>query len=126
MSLLNELVNLGDADGRMAMEEFELIRSIAERLGIADADLETTLRTDIPFTPPKNELDRVLWLQACSMVIIADERVDDREVKFMQRIGLRLGFNQLAVNELLRRLKAQPDRPLPPQELLRIFQVPHN
>lgn len=126
LSLLNELIHLGDVDGRMAMEEFELIRAIAERLGISDEDLEKVVRTEVPFTPPKSEMERILWLQAFSLVTIADERVDEREVKFIQRIGLRLGFNPQPINELLRRLMAHPGKPLSPGDLIRLFQVSHN
>ncbi len=126
LSLVNELVHLGDADGRMDRDEFELTRGLGSRLGINDADIEKAIRKDIPFTPPTEEADRILWLQAMTMIVIADEVLHENEVQSMQRIGLKLGFRDAAINELLRRLRANPTRPLPPSELLPIFQVAHN
>ena len=126
LSLLNELVQVGDADGSMARDECEMIRAIAERLDVSDADLEKVLRDKVPFTPPRMEIDRILWVQGISMIIVADGVVTDREVRFMQQLGMRLGFSPGPIQELLKRLQANPSRPLPAEELIPIFQVAHN
>lgn len=126
LSLLNELIHVGDADGQMARDEFEMIQAIAHRLNVTDEDLEKVLRNNIPFAPPRLEIDRILWIQGISMIIVADGVVTDREVAFVQRLGLRLGFGSGPINELLKRLQANPSRPLDAAVLLPIFQVSHN
>lgn len=126
LSLLHELVAMGDADGRLVMEEFELIRAIGERLGVHDADIERALQNDIAFTPPKHEHERIMWLHAFCMVMVADGVVDEGEIDFMLQIGVRLGFRPNALREMIRRLQRDPEAPLSPSELIRILQVTHN
>ena len=50
----------------------------------------------------------------------------DEEVTFCKNLGLKMGLNPTAINEVIKRILASDKGMLPPNEVIEIFQTHHN
>ncbi|MCH7514683.1 MAG: TerB family tellurite resistance protein [Bacteroidetes bacterium] len=100
---LNLLIQLAKADKHFAREEKLLIKSIASKHGFPESELnklftvpETIESLGALSTDKKKE-----YLLDCMALIMADGKIEPREVTFAQNIALKLGFHKDVVNYLL-------------------------
>lgn len=126
LSLLSELIKLAKADRELRTEEFEFLYAIAKQLGVHDRDFKRLFDAYIEFTPPKNELDRIVQFQRLILMMNVDQTVSDEEIHHVRQIGMRMGLAPGATDEVLTAMKEHPNGMLPPEKLLGIFKTYHN
>lgn len=126
LSLLSELIKLAKADENLRTEEFEFLYAIAKQLEVSDDDFKRLFDEYIEFTPPKNELDRIVQFQRLILMMNVDKKVSDKEILHIRQIGIRMGLAPRATDEVLTSMKEHENGMLPPDKLISIFKTFHN
>lgn len=126
LSLLSELIKLAKTDQNMRTAEFEFLYAIAKQLGVRDEDFKRLFDEYIEFTPPKNEMDRIVQFQRLVLMMNVDQKVTEDEIAHVRQIGIRMGLAPRATDEVLKSMKEHPNGMLPPEKLISIFKTFHN
>lgn len=126
LSLLSELIKLAKADQELRKAEFEFLYAIAKQLEVSDEDFQKLFDEYIEFTPPKDELERIVQFQRLILMMNVDRSVSDEEILHIRQIGIRMGLAPRATDEVLTAMKAHPNGMLPPEKLIGIFKTFHN
>ena len=126
LSLLSELIKLAKADKNLRTAEFEFLYAIAKQLEVSDDDFKHLFDEYIEFTPPKNELDRIVQFQRLVLMMNVDQHVSDEEMMHIRQMGIRMGLAPRATDEVLKAMKEHENGMLPPDKLISIFKTFHN
>lgn len=125
-SMLADLVKLAKSDDEVRENEFQFLLSIASQLGVTKEEFLEIFRTYIEFNPPKLEFDRIVQLQRLILLMNVDLHVDDNEINMIKDLGIKMGLHPSATNEVLARMYEYPNKIIPPDVLLGIFNTFHN
>jgi uncharacterized tellurite resistance protein B-like protein len=126
LSLLKQLYSLASTDHKVKEEEYEFLLKISQMLGISQTDFELLLKQDVAFIPPKPETNRILQFQRLILLANVDTKVNEVELSFLRRAGIKLGLHPDAVETVFREMKQREFGVIPPEVLIKIFQVYHN
>lgn len=125
-SMLADLVKLAQSDNEVRENEFQFLLSIASQLGVTKAEFLDIFKSYIEFNPPKLEFDRIVQLQRLILLMNVDLHVDDNEINMIKDLGIKMGLHPSATNEVLARMHEYPNKIIPPDVLLGIFNTFHN
>lgn len=126
LSLLTELIKLARTDEKVREVEFQFLLAIAHQLGISDLEFKGLFDSYIEFTPPKNEMDRIVQFQRLILMMNVDLEVTPSEIDHIRNIGIQMGLAPRATDEVLRSMKEHAHGMLPPDKLIGIFRTFHN
>ena len=126
LSILSELIKMAKSDNEFRNDEFSFLHAIAQQLGVSDEEFQGLFDKYIEFTPPKVELDRIVQFQRLVLMMNIDGNVSDQEVDHVKTIGLRMGLQPNATNEVLRLMGEFENGVIPPNILISIFKTQHN
>jgi hypothetical protein len=126
LSLLAELIKLARCDRHVREEEYEFLRTIAQSLKVGKEEFESLFEENIEFTPPESEFERILQFHRLVLLMNIDKDTSDSEVGFLQDIGIRIGLNPLATQQVLKEMYRHPNKIIPPDRLIEIFKKHHN
>ena len=96
------LAHLSKADNLVAAEEYEIIISIASELGISSEEALAIIENPTKI-PPLKELpsdDKFDALHNLIKVMKADGKIHRKEVKFAEKVALRLGYKPGVIADL--------------------------
>lgn len=125
-SLLAELVQLAKVDQVIQEAEYQFLLSIAAQLGITQDDFKEIFESGMAFSPPKEELDRIIQFQRLILLMNVDRHIDEGEIEYLRDAGIRMGLHPAATNEVLVKMHEYPNKIIPPDTLLDIFRTFHN
>lgn len=125
-SLLADLVKLAKSDNEVRENEFQFLLSIASQLGVTKEEFLAIFKSYIEFNPPKLEFDRIVQLQRLILLMNVDLHVDEKEIELIKDLGIKMGLHPSATNEVLARMHEYPNKIIPPDILLGIFNTFHN
>lgn len=126
LSLLTELIKLAKTDEELRQSEFEFLYAISKQLEISDEEFQHLFDNYIEFTPPKNELDRIVQFQRLILMMNVDRHVSEDEVQHVREIGLKMGLAPRATDEVLKAMREHENGMIPPEKLISIFKTHHN
>ena len=126
LSILTELIKLARTDNKLRDEEFNFLYAVAHQLGISDDEFKGLFDKYIEFTPPKSELDRIVQFQRLILVMNVDRDVNEKELSHIRNIGIKMGLQPSATNQLLRLMKEYENGVIPPEKLISVFRIQHN
>ena len=126
LSLLRELIILSRVDDDESELEFDFIIEVAKKLEVNDEDLNKLWSEDFKFTPPKSELHRIYNFYSLILLMGIDSIVHEEEMAFCRLLGIRMGLNPMAVEEILKRVKEHPEKIIPSDEIIEIFKASYN
>ncbi|MDN5201896.1 hypothetical protein QQ008_10995 [Fulvivirgaceae bacterium BMA10] len=121
LSHISDLVKLSRADNDESQLENIFIEKIAKKLGVSKIDLDRIKNDEIGFHPPKFEFEAIPQFHRLIILMGIDFRVDEAEVSFCRELGIRLGLNPTAVNEVLDVMQKQPSKMMSPITMNEIF-----
>lgn len=113
-------------DGHESEEERELVSRTAMYLGLEKSEYVKLLETPVEYSPPKSEPARIVQFYQMSVLVRADGRTEESEVKYLKWLGLRMGLREEAVEAVLIRLTNYPIEILDPEVIIDVFQLYHN
>lgn len=126
ISLLKDLLLLTRVDNVESEVEVDFVYELGRRLAIEQTDIDTLLQRKVEFTPPEQEHTRITIFYTYILVVKVDGRIAKEEIDFCREVGLKLGLNQLAVNNLLKAVSAHPEKNFSPNEVVQFFKLHHN
>jgi len=126
LSLLSELIKLARCDHKVREQEYQFLLTIAQSLQVGKEDFDLLFEKYIEFTPPESEFDRILQFHRLVLLMNIDKETSDVELEFIKDIGIRLGLNPMATNQVLTRMNEYPDKVIPPEKLIEIFKEQYN
>jgi len=126
LSLIKELILLSRIENREKPLEKGFVISIAEKMGVFADEVERLYEEDIPFTPPKDEFQRIFHFQSLLLMMGIDRHFSEAEKDFCKDVGLRMGLNNWSVEQLIENMVEKEGRPLPPEEVITIFKAGYN
>ncbi len=126
LSLLRELIKLARCDHKVREQEYEFLLTIAQSINVSKEDFDSLFDKYIEFAPPESEFDRILQFHRLVLVMNVDQETSDLEIKFIKDIGIRLGLNPFATNQVLAEMNLYPEKVIPPEKLIEIFKAHYN
>lgn len=110
LSHINDLIRLSMIDGSESHMELNFINSIAARLGLEKDEVKKIKdgNLDISFAPPRKESKVIEQFHRLIILIGIDKLIYKEEVSFCVDLGLRMGLNYGAINEVLRKTLRNP------------------
>jgi uncharacterized tellurite resistance protein B-like protein len=126
LSLLKELIKMAKADNDVRQIEFEFLLILAEQMGITKDEFLKLFEQYIEFHPPKMEFDRILQFQRLILVMNIDQQMTDEELDYIRQLGIRMGLQPAATDEVLKIMNNYPNKVVPPDKLIEIFKTYNN
>lgn len=126
LGLLKQLILMAKADEEVREIEFEFLLILADQMGVSKDEFLDLFEQYISFHPPKMEYDRILQFQRLIMIMNIDSEVDQDELDYLRKLGLRMGLHPSATDEVLRIMGTYPNKVVPPEKLIEIFKTFHN
>lgn len=99
---VHALIAVATGDGILKPEEKTAIAAACERLGVHSIDVAAALASRMPdrVDPPKDPRARMQLMLDCAAVMVADKRIDDRELAVLLMVGRSLGFTAAQIGDL--------------------------
>lgn len=125
-SLLAQLIKLAKADKELKESEFQFLFSISQQLEFPSDEFQTLFEEHIAIQPPVLELDRIIQFHRLVLLMNVDEDISEKEMNLVRTTGIRMGLSPLAISEVLDVMHNYPNKMVPPDKLMSIFQTFHN
>jgi uncharacterized tellurite resistance protein B-like protein len=102
-SHVKNLVTVALADGQLSSDEWELLVSIADRLGITEAETNTIKNNPeaVSFVPPKKYEEKVQQIEDLVSVMTIDREINENEVTLCKKISLKLDVLPQIVDNII-------------------------
>jgi uncharacterized tellurite resistance protein B-like protein len=93
-AVVHALLAIATSDGRMSASEKTAIAEACSRLGVSSLDVAGAISRGMPdgVTAPERPEARAALLFDAAAVMVADGRIDDRELAVLLMVGQSLGF----------------------------------
>lgn len=126
MSILTELIKMARVDTEVRQIEYDFMLAIAKMLGVEEGEFRKLFDQYSEFAPQPSEFDRIFQFHRLVLVANVDLDVNSEEIAQLKECGLRLGLRPTAVENVLEEMKKHENGMVPPEIMLKIFQVYHN
>ena len=121
IGLIQLLIGLSKSDHEFDEIERSFISKIAEMIGISRNQLREIENFDTTFAPPKSEFARILQFQQLILLMNIDGKINENETHYIRDVGVRMGLNPLAIEEVFVAVKKYPTGSIPPKLMIDIF-----
>ena len=119
--MISELIELSKSDGYVSDQEIGFIHQIGNMMGLANEEILALFKTPVAFNPPDEHFDRIVQFQRMVLLMNVDKETHVNEMNHLKMMGLKLGLNPSAVDEVLKRMVDYPNNMIPPDDLLKIY-----
>lgn len=123
LSHLNDLIKLSRVDGEESHLELNFINSVAARFGIEKNDVERIKNgeLEITFSVPDSKSKAIEQFHRLIILTGIDRLIYKEEVSFCMEVGVRIGLNLDAIEEILRKTLRNPTHIIQLDEMEEIF-----
>jgi hypothetical protein len=119
-AVIKTLLEIATSDGDFNEREIMYILQVGEKMGLHKDTMEQVIRDrhKITFTPPQSEEERMTFLYYALFLIKVDQKISQEEKSLYYKIGFRLGFRQLLLEDLLIVMEENLNKRVPPEALI--------
>lgn len=123
LSHLNDLIKLSRVDGKESHSELNFINSVAARLGIEKNDVERIKNGELEITIsiPDSKSKAIAQFHRLIILTGIDRLIFKEEVSFCMEVGVRMGLNFNAIEEVFRKTLRNPAHIIHLDEMEEIF-----
>jgi hypothetical protein len=123
LSHLNDLIKLSRVDGNESHLELNFINSVAARLRIEKSDVERIKNgeLDITISVPDSKSKAIEQFHRLIILTGIDRLIFKEEVSFCMEVGVRMGLNEDAIEEVLKKTLRNPTHLIMLDEVEEIF-----
>lgn len=119
-NILSILLTMSKADGELHDNELMYIIQLGLSLGLDESSIRGIAHNDHRHIfIPTSEIDRMTILYYLVLLIKVDGKVTMEEKELLHHFGLKLGFNHLMVENIIRVVNANLNRRLPQDALIK-------
>ncbi len=126
LSLLTDLIKLARCDQQVREQEYEFLLSISKSLNVSKDEFDCLFEKYIEFCPPESEFERILQFHRLVLLMNIDKETSDNEVNYLKDIGIRMGLNPMATNQVLTEMNKYANKVIPPERLIELFRGQYN
>lgn len=126
LSLLADLIKMAQVDHEVDEAEVQFLLAIATQLGVTKKEFVKLFSQNIEFNPPKFEMDRIMQFHRLVLLMNVDMEIDESEINLIRDLGILMGLNPNATEEVLSIMHEFPHGAVPPHILLDIFRTFHS
>jgi len=126
LSHLVDLMALAKSDEEIYKIESVYIKKVAERLGVDELTLAQAETLGAEKAIPKSEAQIIPLFHRLLILMSIDRDVDHRELHFCKDLGIRMGLNPSAVNEIILLSSTGIPEYLDPDRINAIFKKYYN
>ncbi len=97
------IVAIAASDGKIADEEFELLKERAIEYGLSEKDVNELIDNaeSLEFIIPMNQVEREEQLSEAVLMSMIDGNIDQKEYDLCLKIAEKLGFDQKYLNYII-------------------------
>ena len=105
LSHFSSLVNIAMVDGEISEKEEVMLKQLARKLNISQADYEKALAfpNEFPLNPPNTNMERLERLYDILRLIFADSEMSPKEEALLKKYAVALGFSSEDSQEVIER-----------------------
>ncbi len=98
------IASMALADGKIEEEEQKLLQSLATKLGVNKADVDSILKNpgQYPLVPSNSAEERMERIHDLFDMIFTDHEISVKELVLIKRYAIGLGYNSIDANELIK------------------------
>ncbi|HPK10669.1 MAG TPA: hypothetical protein P5235_09630 [Saprospiraceae bacterium] len=121
-------IELVKSDNEISNPELSFLKEMADSLGLSASEIDQIAEnpTSYPLQPPPNEMERMTLMYYLLFAMKIDGKIMPSEEKIIHRIGVKLGFNELMLNDFINVMKEHLKTRLPEDALIKIIQKYQN
>ncbi len=122
VALLNEMIAFSVVDGRLHEREYLFLTMIAEELKVSKADFKSLFHQEEYPIVIKSEFERIQQFYRLALLMHCDGILHEREQIKIHEIGINMGLNPHAIKRVLKAMIDSPNKVIPAEFLLEVFQ----
>lgn len=126
LSVLSELIEFAIIDFRIKDSEYDFLLSVANLLEVKKSSLDNLLKKRISIKPPVTELEKVVRFHRLLLLMNVDQEQHKKEIEQLHNIGLWMGLRPSAIGQVLEVMHQYPNKMVPTEVLIGIFQAQQN
>jgi uncharacterized tellurite resistance protein B-like protein len=98
------LIQISRADGKISPDELELLHKEGKKFGLTDPEIDQLIQSEAlhQYLPPYSLDEKFEHLYNVAQMILADSVVSDSEKKMLRRFAIEAGFEDKAIEKLLK------------------------
>jgi len=98
------IVNISGADGKITVEEEEMLLALATKFGIDNSEVVDILKnpSKYPIVPSNSAEERLERIHDLFDMIFTDHEINVKELVLIKRYAIGLGYNLIDANELIK------------------------
>ena len=96
-SHFRNMVLIAKADGVISKEEVELLHKMGQKISISEEQVEAIIKdsNNMSIVPPAGRSDRYEQIIELIQMVHIDGKVDDSEMKILERVAIGIGFKDI-------------------------------
>jgi hypothetical protein len=98
------LIQISRADGKISPDELDLLHKEGKKFGLTDPEIDQLIQSEAlhHYLPPYSLDEKFEHLYNVAQMILADSVVSDSERKMIRRFAIEAGFEDNAIDKLLK------------------------
>jgi uncharacterized tellurite resistance protein B-like protein len=125
-SLISDLIQLAEADGKLTHSEYDFILRLAKRMDVSQEEVAELFNNPIHVKMNYSELERITHFHKLVLLMNVDRETHKKEVIAVKNFGLKMGIRSDVINQILERMNDYADKVIPTDELIKIFKSNYN
>lgn len=126
LSLLSEMIAFAKVDNTLKRIEYNFLMGIARQLGISQEDFHYLIEHPCNYTFLKTHSERIVQFHRLVLLMNLSEEINHEKLVKIHNFGLKMGLGYEAINKVLDLMESFPNKIVPPDFLIDIFQVQYN
>lgn len=110
LSFFQNLLLVAVADGYLDREESDFLVQVGEQIGLTPEDVAPLVDkpvSDLTFTIPETDQDKLFELQTMVMMMVEDGDIHDQEYEICAHYAERIGLNKVVLDDFVQKLSAK-------------------
>ena len=125
-AIINDLIVLAYADGKLTDPEYDFILQIALRLDLTVNDVEDLFENPSLSRPIFTELERISHFYKLVLLMNVDLETHEKEIIAIRNFGLKMGIRPGVLDQILLQMGQYKNNIIPSDDLIKIFQTYYN
>ncbi|WP_299796251.1 TerB family tellurite resistance protein [uncultured Maribacter sp.] len=126
LSILSEMISFAKVNNEVKESEYDFLFSVAQQLEVSKKTFDSLFTSNVEHIIPKSQSERLLQFHRLILLMNVDDDQDINEVKRIFDIGLNMGLPPGAIQQILAIMHKYPNKVVPPEVLISIFNSHYN
>ncbi|APQ18253.1 hypothetical protein [Maribacter hydrothermalis] len=126
LSILSEMIGFAKVNNEVKQSEYDFLFSVAQQLEVSKKTFDSLFTSSVKHIIPKSQSDRIVQFHRLLLLMNIDNKQEMIEIKRIHDIGLKMGLPPGAIQQVLAIMHKYPDKIVPPDVLITIFNAHYN